>query len=227
MRRPHASIPSVALLMLLASAPHAQRGRAPSGTIRGRVEVRVNAPTEPRPDVTALSMHPVPDRAERRRSVVYLETAPRGAFDPNEEPRARMLQRDETFLPHVLPIVVGTAVDFPNDDSTYHNVFSLSKTKTFNLGRYAAGKSKSVIFDQPGIVRVFCDIHSHMNAFIIVFAHRYFALSDDEGRYRLANVPPGSYMLTVWNETIKGDAPRRAVTIGPEGGDVDADFTLR
>lgn len=227
MRRPHASIPFVALLMLLASAPHAQRGRAPSGTIRGRVDVRVNTPTEPRPDVTALSMHPVPDRSERRRSVVYLETAPRGAFDPNEEPRARMLQRDETFLPHVLPIVVGTAVDFPNDDSTYHNVFSLSKTKTFNLGRYAAGKSKSVIFDQPGIVRVFCDIHSHMNAFIIVFAHRYFALSDEDGRYRLTNVPPGSYMLTVWNETIKGDAPRRAVTIGPEGGDVDADFTLR
>ena len=225
MRRAYASI--VVLLLLIASAADAQRGRQVTATIRGRVDVRVGGPPEPRPDVAALGMHPLPHRGDRRRSVVYLETAPRGAFDPNEEPRARMLQRNENFVPHVLPIVVGTVVDFPNDDSTYHNVFSLSKAKTFNLGRYAAGRSKAVIFDQPGIVRVFCDIHSHMNAFIIVFAHRYFALTDEDGRYRLTSVPPGSYTLTMWNETIKGDAPRRAVTIGAEGGDVDADFTVR
>ena len=76
-------------------------------------------------------------------------------------------------------------MDFPNNDRTYHNVFSLSKTKAFDLGRYAAGQSKAVRFDQPGIVRVFCDIHSHMSAFILVFAHRYFAVTDDEGRYRI------------------------------------------
>jgi hypothetical protein len=84
-----------------------------------------------------------------------------------------------------------------------------------------------VRFDHPGIVRVFCDIHSHMSAFILVFAHRYFAVTDDEGRYRLENVPPGSYTLTVWNETIRGDAPKRVVTIPEGGGDVDADFTIR
>jgi hypothetical protein len=138
-----------------------------------------------------------------------------------------MDQLNETFVPHVLAIVAGTTVDFPNDDRTYHNVFSLSKAKSFDLGRYATGKSKSVRFDHPGIVRVFCDIHSHMSAFILVFAHRYFAVTDDEGRYRLENVPPGSYALTVWNETVRGDAPKRVVTIPEGGGDVDADFTIR
>ena len=93
-----------------------------------------------------------------------------------------MDQRNETFVPHVLAIVAGTTVDFPNSDQTYHNVFSLSKTRSFDLGRYAVGRSKSVRFDRPGIVRVFCDIHSHMSAFILVFSHRYLSVVDDEGR---------------------------------------------
>jgi len=199
-----------------------------TGTIRGRVEVKApEGPQPQRPDVGALSMPASHGPVDRRRSVVYLETAPRAAFDAREEPHARMDQRNETFVPHVLAIVAGTTVDFPNDDRTYHNVFSLSKAKPFDLGRYAVGKSKSVRFDHPGIVRVFCDIHSHMSAFILVFAHRYFAVTDDEGRYRLENVPPGTYTLTVWNETIRGDAPKKAVTIPEGGGDVDADFTIR
>ena len=80
-----------------------------------------------------------------------------------------MDQRNERFVPHVLAVMVGTVVDFPNSDLTYHNVFSLSRAKRFDLGRYAAGKSKSVRMDRPGVVRVFCDIHSHMNAFVLVF----------------------------------------------------------
>jgi plastocyanin len=214
-------------LLLLGSGQREQRSRAVTGTIRGRIDVRTSGTTELRPDVAALGMHAAHDRPDRRRSVVYLETAPRGAFDPNEEPRASMDQRNENFVPHLLAVVAGTTVDFPNDDSTYHSVFSLSKAKPFNLGRYATGRSKSVRFDQPGIVRVFCDIHSHMSAFILVFAHRYFTVTDDDGRYRLPNVPTGSYTLTVWNETIRGDPPRRAVAIAAEGGDVDADFTVR
>jgi hypothetical protein len=127
----------------------------------------------------------------------------------------------------VLAVNVGTIVDFPNNVRTYHNVFSLSKTKEFNLGRYATGKSKAVRFERPGIVRVFCEIHSHMNAFILVFAHRYFAVTDEEGRYRIENVPPGTYIVEVWNETIRGEAPRKTITIGENGGDTDADFTIR
>src|SRR5688572_32493520 len=75
-----------------------------------------------------------------------------------------MDQRNERFVPHLLAVMVGTFVDFPNSDLTYHNVFSLSRAKRFDLGRYAAGKSKGVRMDRPGVVRVFCDIHSHMNA---------------------------------------------------------------
>src|SRR5207302_4391177 len=114
------------------------------------------------------------------------------AFEQSEPGRAVMDQRNETFVPHLLAIMTGTTVDFPNSDHLYHNVFSLSKTKRFDLGRYAAGHSRPVRFDQPGIVRVFCDIHSHMNAFILVFSHPFFAVTDPEGRYRIDNVPPGT-----------------------------------
>jgi plastocyanin len=199
-----------------------------TGSIRGRVDVRVPAAVaEVRPDPSSLAMAEPRQPVDRRRSVVYLETAPQPAFEVNEQRRARMDQRDERFVPHVLAIVAGTWVDFPNDDRTYHNVFSLSKAQSFNLGRYAVGHSRAVRFEHPGIVHVFCDIHSHMSAFILVFAHRYFAVTDEEGRYHLDGVPPGTYVVTVWNETIHGDAPRRTVLIGDTGGDADADFTIR
>jgi plastocyanin len=201
---------------------------AASGVIRGRVDVRAARGTrEVRPDPGALGMGSTRDPQDPRPSVVYLETAPRAAFEQSEERRARMDQRHERFVPHVLAIVAGTYVDFPNGDSTYHNVFSLSKTKEFNLGRYATGRSKAVRFERPGVVRVFCDIHSHMSAFILVFAHRFFAVTDDDGRYHLDNVPPGTYTVVVWNETIHGDPPKRTITIPDGGGDVDADFTVR
>ncbi len=161
---------------------------------------------------------------DRRRSVVYLDPAPRAAFDAREEPRARMDQKDETFVPHVLAIVAGTVVDFPNNDETYHNVFSLSKPKPFDLGRYAAGRSKSVRFDKPGIVRVFCDIHAHMSGFILVFSHRYFAITDAEGRYRLDNVPPGTYNVVAWHEAAREDT--RKIVVPESGGDVELNFSL-
>ena len=156
--------------------------------------------------------------------MVYLDPAPRAAFDAREEPRPRLDQRHETFVPHVLAIVAGTTVDFPNNDRTYHNVFSLSKTKTFDLGRYAAGRSKAIRFDKPGIVRVFCDIHSHMSAFILVFAHRYFSVSDEEGSYRLENVPPGAYNVVAWSESAPLES--RRVVVPDAGGDVEVNFSL-
>jgi plastocyanin len=223
MRRPvGAAVIVMALLGALAPGPRV------AGSIRGRVDVRVPArPPDVRPDPSALGMIAMREPVDRRRSVVYLETAPRAAFEVSEDRRGRLDQRQERFVPHVLAIVAGTWVDFPNDDRTYHNVFSLSKGNEFNLGRYAAGHSKAVRFQNPGIVRVFCEIHSHMSAFILVFAHRYFAVTDDEGRYRLDAVPSGSYTVAVWNETVRGDPPRRTVSIGDAGGDVDVDFTIR
>jgi plastocyanin len=204
----------------LIARPAAQRVAA----IRGRVELQQPpADQDPRPNAAELGTHASHGPTDRRRAVVYLDPAPRAAFDTRDEPRARMDQRNEAFVPHVLAIVAGTIVDFPNNDRTYHNVFSLSKPRTFDLGRYAAGRSKSVRFDKPGIVRVFCEIHSHMSAFILVFSHRYFAVTDEAGRYRIDNVPPGEYTVFAWHESMNEDS--RRVTVGA-GGDVDLNFTL-
>jgi plastocyanin len=203
----------------------AQTRSTATGAIRGRVDLRQPPPDrEPRPNVADLGMPGPHGGTDRRRSVVYLDPAPRPAFDPAEARRGRMDQRNESFAPHVLAIVAGTVVDFPNNDSTYHNVFSLSKTRSFDLGRYAAGRSKSVRFDTPGIVRVFCDIHSHMSAFILVFAHRYFSVTDEDGRYRLDNVPPGTYTAFAWNESTPLES--RRVVVPEAGGDVEVNFSL-
>jgi plastocyanin len=195
-----------------------------AGTIRGRVELRQPPrDLDPRPSAADLGMHASHGATDRRRSVVYLDPAPRAAFDLRDEPRARMDQRNETFVPHVLAIVAGTTVDFPNNDRTYHNVFSLSRTRTFDLGRYAAGRSKSVRFDKPGIVRVFCEIHSHMSAYILVFSHRYFAVTDDQGRYRIDNVPAGTYTVVAWNGAMPTESKQITVR---DTGEAALDFVL-
>jgi plastocyanin len=197
---------------------------ARTGVLRGRVDVlQTVPPVERRPSVSDLGTPRDRDVPERR-SVVYLESAPRGAFDQVEPGRAAMDQRNETFVPHVLAVTVGTVIDFPNSDRFYHNVFSLSKAARFDLGRYAVGKSKSVRFMQPGIVRVFCEIHSHMNAFILVFGHPFFSMTDTEGRYRINNVPAGTYNVIAWNEGTAADP--RPVTI-TAGGIAELDFTIR
>jgi plastocyanin len=198
---------------------------ARAGAIRGRVELRRMAtPIERRPGVADLGTPPARDIPDLLRSVVYLESAPRGAFETSEGGRAVMDQRNETFVPHVLAVTTGTTVDFPNSDKFYHNVFSLSKTRPFDLGRYAAGRSRPIRFDRPGIVRVFCDIHSHMNAFVLVFSHPFFALTGEDGRYRIENVPPGTYSVVAWNEGTSKDTKPATV---PDGGVAELDFTLR
>jgi plastocyanin len=214
-----------ALTGLLLLAPAQARGADPTGTLSGVVDVNLDLPAPPRrPDVAALGSPPERGVPDRRRSVVYLETAPRGAFEERERPPARLDQRDETFVPYVLAIEAGTAVEFPNDDATYHNVFSLSKTRRFDLGRYPKGHSKSVVFDRPGIVRVFCDIHSHMSAWILVFAHRFFDATSPDGRYHIPGIPPGRYQVAVWTDgRVRVE---RSVTIPEGGGEVRADFVV-
>jgi plastocyanin len=197
------------------------------GSIRGRVEVVRARPllAAQRPAVAELGLPPAPDAPDRRRSVVYLAAAPLGAFEEPPRLRAVLDQRNETFLPYVLAVLAGTTVEFPNNDTTYHNVFSFSKAKRFDLGRYPRGQSRSVRFDRPGVVRVFCEIHSHMSAFILVFAHPFFATTDAQGRYRIDGVPPGSYSVVAWND---GEARESlSVRMPPGGGVVEADFTVR
>jgi plastocyanin len=197
--------------------------RTASGVVRGRVEVRRSAAAVERPAVAELGMPGPREAVDRRRSVVYLETAPQPAFETPSPGRAVLDQRNESFVPPVLAITVGSTVEFPNSDRVYHNVFSLSKPRRFDLGRFPRGRSRSVVFDRPGVVRVFCEIHSHMSAYILVFAHRFFAVTDAEGRYRLDGVPPGSYTLALWND---GAVRARRELRVEDGTAVDLDFVV-
>ncbi len=132
-------------------------------------------------------------------AVVYLVSPKASGYTPPEE-YPQMIQRDQDFHPSVMAILVGTTVDFPNLDPVYHNVFSYSKAKKFDLGRYPKGKSKSVTFDNPGLIKVFCEIHPSMRAHILVLEQPHFAVTNPDGSYRIANVPPGVYTLRVWQE---------------------------
>jgi hypothetical protein len=113
-----------------------------------------------------------------------------------------MSQKDRMFTPAVLAIPLGTTVEFPNQDPYFHNVFSYSKIRTFDLGRYPKGKSEAVRFDKPGIVPVFCEIHYSMRAYIHVLATPYYAVSDISGKFTIPNVNPGSYDIHVWQENL-------------------------
>jgi plastocyanin len=164
---------------------------------------------------------PPTHRPDPLRAIVYLEG---DNLEPAAEtPPAVIDQKDEMFVPHILAVQRGTRVDFRNSDALYHNVFSFSKTKRFDLGRYPKGRSRSVVFDRLGVVRVFCEIHSHMSAFILVLPHSYFATTDGTGYYRIANIPPGRYDLVVWGDRFQ--PVRRAVEF-QSGGNTEIDFVL-
>jgi hypothetical protein len=224
-------------VIALAALAHTGLGDGPAqaqtaaGSIRGRVDIRrAGGAPQARPNVSDLSSPTRLDAQDPNRAVVFLdgqdvpERSPLRAV-PRVPGRARIDQRNETFFPHVLAVTTGALVDFPNNDQTFHNVFSLSKPKRFDLGRYGRNESKTVRFDTPGVVRVFCDIHSHMSAFVLVFNHPFHATTGDDGRYRLDNVPPGTYTVTVWHEGTSHDS--RSVTIPPAGGIVDVDLLVR
>jgi plastocyanin len=154
--------------------------------------------------------------------VVYIEGPLAGSKPP--EKAVVVEQKDATFTPHILPIMVGTTVEWPNEDPIFHNVFSKSATTNFNLGLYRKGDAaKQVTFDKPGEADVFCSIHSKMSCVILVLENPFFAAADSRGRYAITNVPAGSYNLVAWQERL----PSKTVKITvPETGDVNINFTL-
>lgn len=111
-----------------------------------------------------------------------------------------LAQKNIMFEPSVLAVPLGSTVSFPNLDPFFHNVFSYSKTKKFDLGRYEQGSTREVTFDKPGIVQVFCEIHFSMRAYVHVLETPYFDVSDEQGKFLIPNVRPGQYTMHVWQE---------------------------
>src|SRR3569833_1168616 len=160
--------------------------------------------------------------------VVYAE----GAFGRNvarstyvtSEATRRIAQHGAMFTPHVLPVMAGTTVEWPNDDAIFHNVFSVSDAKNFDLGLYKGNpQNKRITFDKAGRVDVFCSIHSEMHCIVLVLENPYFASTDGDGNYKILNVPPGKYKLKAWHERLPAD--EKEITV-PETGEVRMDFTL-
>jgi plastocyanin len=160
------------------------------------------------------------EASELSNVVIYLDSVP-GSLRSAE--RRTMVQRDETFDPHVVALERGGTVEFLNGDPFFHNVFSLSSTKTFDLGRYPQGQAKVLQFDRPGIVKVFCHIHADMSAVVVVLDNPYFTSPDSLGRFELPNVPPGEYRIVAWHERAKAVVAQVRVVAGES---VTVDFNI-
>jgi len=156
-------------------------------------------------------------------AVIFVEKLPPGVDSTlaQPHPRPRLSQKDQTFIPRVIAVAAGESVDFPNMDPIYHNVFSPSPVKRFDLGKYPRGQSRSVKFPRPGLVNVFCDIHSNMEAYVLVLPHHAYARPDEHGRFQLPALPAGAYVVRAWHPDFREQ--RREVRI-PEGGDVTVDL---
>lgn len=128
--------------------------------------------------------------------------------------RGAVEQRRKEFVPHVLAVPAGSTVGFPNSDPVYHNVFSLSDTKRFDLGLYKGGQSKDVTFTHAGVVRVLCNLHAAMNAYIVVHDEPLAVVTDRGGRFHFRDLPPGRYRLRAWNERAR-EMVTREVELAP------------
>ena len=186
-------------------------GCASSALIRGTVSTRAPAGSATPSEV------PNPDSASVRGSVldavVYVEELGRRGESRfrAEQTSARLELKGQALRPRILVVPAGTTVEFSNHDSLFHNVFSVSPAKPFNLGRYGRGKSKRVTFDKPGLVNVYCNLHPNMAAYLLVVPNRAFARPDSSGRFVLPTLPKGRYAVNVWHPDFP--AIRREVTV--------------
>jgi len=147
-------------------------------------------------------------------AVVFVDQLPPGATEPTAAPRtAAMDQVQKQFVPHVLPVVVGTAVSFPNHDQIHHHVYSFSRTKTFELPLYKGENAAPVVFDQLGAAKIGCNIHDWMDAVIVVVPTPHYALTDDTGLFVLRDLPPGSYGVVAWHERQRAAQARQTVEL--------------
>jgi len=207
-----------------ASLPAATSETLPTGRIEGAVTL-VAPPGAPIPSgaYPARRVSPAQHRtSELANVVVFVKDAPRAAALSTT--RAQMRQENEGFVPRLVAITRGSTVEFPNADPFFHNVFSLSRGATFDLGRFPRGESRARAFSRPGLVKVYCHLHSQMSASIMVFDHPHFTIpAGQDGRFALADVPAGEYRLSAWHERI-GESSKAIVV--EAGRTVRIEFAL-
>ncbi len=156
-------------------------------------------------------------------TVVWLSSLDDPAINTATSAHARILQKNKRFTPHLLAVEVGTLVDFPNLDPIFHNAFSNFDGQLFDIGLYPPGSSRFIRFHREGLVRVFCNIHPSMSAVIVVLSTPYFTVTDEKGRYSIANVPAGQYKLQFFHERSTSEvlsALTRTVTVSNSVNDL-------
>jgi plastocyanin len=147
--------------------------------------------------------------------VVYIT----GFGEEPEKSTVYMTQRSKTFVPDLLAITANQAVEFSNDDPVWHNVFSISKARTFDLGMTKKPEVKTITFAKTGVIDIFCNIHPQMVGTILVLPNRAFAIADKDGRYRIGNVPEGDYKIFAWSR--RSDVQSKAIHVGAAAVSVD------
>jgi plastocyanin len=193
---------ALALVCLLPNSPFGQATEL--GSVTGNVKLTKRVRGVPLPSNAyqprSVNRRDAEAGPEIKNVVVYLKKPGfRVALQPT---RHEIRQINESFTPRVLAVTLGSTVDFPNGDPFFHNVFSLSGAATFDLGRYPQGAKRSFLFNKPGLVRVYCQIHSHMSATILVLEHPHFTVPDLEGGFVIRDVPAGRYTLVGWHERV-------------------------
>jgi len=192
---------------LLAAALAAVPAPAPGAVLRGTLAVPP-APPQARHmnaypgQAGSMAAHKMAPRGAVNDAVLWFERVPaaaESALAATARPRPKLAQVDQCFMPRVVSVPAGGTVDFPNQDPIYHNVFSVSTTRRFDLGKYPKGQSRSVTFPKAGVVNVYCDIHSDMAAFVLVAPNRAFTQPGADGSFAMPDVPPGRYTLRVWH----------------------------
>jgi hypothetical protein len=189
-------IAAVLFICILGSTPVVE-----AGSIKGKVEI--------------------PGENNLENLVVYVDGV-KGSF-PIPEKRPFMNHLNLQFVPRTLAVTKGTTVDFPNSDNVLHSAFSISKSNPFELGIYGQGHEKFVTFKNTGLVELFCHIHSHMHAYLLVLENPLFSMTAKDGSYTIANVPSGTYNVKTW--VNPSDIIEKTVTI--DGNEtVTLNFTL-
>jgi plastocyanin len=185
----------VGIVALLAAV-----GFATAGRVAGRIVI-LEKDNKPSPDLSD--------------AVLYLET-PASVTTAARPVTVEIAITDKTYAPHVVVVPVGSTVRFPNHDPFNHNVFSVSEPNSFDLGLYGRGEAKSYTFTHPGLVRVYCNVHPRMVAYVLVMENRYYAQPGNDGSFAIDNVPAGRYRLHVWHERIPSEVVKDISAGGTE-----------